>query len=316
MGGVLDDWASALSNVSEAESEVEHAAPFGENQWEAALAAVEVRENPNDEVDGHADNQMEELPPFPPPPAHEPHVASLNDEDGDGLEFQHPEHDYHQELAVAIVPPGYQLDVFDGEPATLACLPKLIRFSRTIPDDRLNLDSLRASGYFLRDQVAITTNTACAASLGLDRKFVRTHRLLAASASVHMERAGWHKVEEALAKGRPGHTTELLVYLETVSYDGVDFKLRAPPPSQPQAAIADGQVDITALAALGAKSIAPVYSTGNAGALKILQSEAQITVLVRIDGKLFLTQCNPLSWLQCVDRNTGEIRGLAFWILV
>ena len=290
MGGVLDDWASALSNVSEAESEVEHAAPFGENQREAALAAVEVRENPNDEVDGHADNQMEELPPFPPPPAHEPHVASLNDEDGDGLEIQHPEHDYHQELAVAIVPPGYEFDAFDGEPATLACLPKLIRFSRTIPDDRLNLDSLRASGYFLQDQVATTINTACAASLGLDRKFVLTHRLLAVSASVHMERAGWHKVEEALAKGRPGHTTELLVYLETVSYDGVDFKLRSPQPWQFSVQ----------------KSTAPVYSTGNAGVFKILQSEAQITVLVRIDGKLFLTQCNLLSWLQCVDGNTGE----------
>lgn len=179
--------------------------------------------------------------------------------------------------------------------------------SRATPDVELNQELLKVSTHYLTSMsLPLGSTTADAAMLCVDRKVIRSTRLLSAAACIVSERHQWQKLEQQISAC--DGPLELLAYVEFAAYDGVDFKMRSK--QRPQSA--SSACEVATLASDSTSVLSPHLSPAQlqanetVGVTRILHSENAVYMLVRKQEKTILVQSSNLNWLQVLDRMTGE----------
>ena len=97
-----------------------------------------------------------------------------------------------------------------------------LQTSYTVDVDELDPLALQCSEYLLQNKTHVYSNTAEAERIGWDRRLVRENQEHTADCGFHLERAAWAAVEASIAEPRPH--VELLVYIDYMTYDGVELR--------------------------------------------------------------------------------------------
>lgn len=201
-----------------------------------------------------------------------------------------------QALALLSKPLGF-LEKFDA----------LARASRTVDDKELDAHMVDASTYFVTIKVNVANDESTANLLQTDRKLVRAARSLSACAAVQLERAMWRWLETLLADHAAAGTVKLVCFLEFVSYDGVDLKVETKAETKTSQHLLAGAAPPVVDHPDGVAPAAPASSYDVCvGKAKLLNLDSEAAMILEVRGKLVAIRTQFLTWLQCVDRNTGE----------
>lgn len=189
-----------------------------------------------------------------------------------------------------------------------AGLDSLALLSRTRTDATLDATNLSVAEYFVGLKTHVGNSSLEASGLGVDRKKLRRMRSLTASAAVHMERHCWSQLADTLAEQASAGKVKLLCYMEFLSYDGLDLKVATkscvrsnmagecvavqPPGAGPPDGGNAERVSTTVEKAVGTT--------------KLLNGESAVAMLVEAGGQLTILYGDFLTWLQSVNKNSGE----------
>lgn len=197
----------------------------------------------------------------------------------------------------------------DAEP--LRQLQWWLPFARSRPDDALDDVAMGAAAYWTKDKQVVGSTEMQAGALGTHRKDVAALRPLVAAACVELAKVQWHHLEETL--GAPPHnvSVEYLTYVEFVTYDGVDLRLRTSARvTQGQGAEGDvawGQLHAdTAVADPHRVPVDWEAKDWTTGTSKLLNSESAVWMHLRIDGKDVFLHADFPACLQALHKNTAE----------
>lgn len=218
-------------------------------------------------------------------------------------------------LLVAIGDPGRVGDGVagdvGGELVPSEASPPLVLFaakSRTIPDEELHQKTFEAAEHLVIHKEGVGTTTKESKELGLDRKTVRDVRALTAAVCFHFERQSWENMVATLAKEASRGGARLLLYLEFVSYDGVDMWLESKTPTENLAAELPARAH-THEGEPTQQYVERLHTSKvhrSTGVTKLLHSEGNVWMLVQLRGRDVLIKGTRLNWLQVLDRHTAE----------
>jgi len=183
----------------------------------------------------------------------------------------------------------------------------LARVSRTFDDTALDAECVRVAEHFTSAKIHVSNASAEAEALGVDRRKARRWRLMSAAAAVQLEKHCWAHLESCVDEHLEAGRVKVLCYLEVVTYDGVDMKVQtASAVAQDSDVLAGGSDDTGAASGGQDLPVAPAPMETCIGKAKLVNGESAIAMLLEIGGKLALLCGEFLTWLQAVDRNTGE----------
>ena len=181
-----------------------------------------------------------------------------------------------------------------------------------LPEDSLVGASYQAACYFARDKLHMSNLSAESSKLGIDRKELRKERLYSAGLLSQLEQQAWASVERNVMaqKGKPG--VRLRCYIEAFMFDGVDMSvatrrrsdlgtmtdLPLDPAMEPEERLA--------LISELSDHLATLPDGKELGPAKLLNTQHGASMLLSINGSHHVLQGDRITWLQVLDRNTGE----------
>ena len=185
----------------------------------------------------------------------------------------------------------------------------LMRRAEAAPDERLTPSWLAAAQHYMKDKVHLNSLAMEARTLGLTRKDLRNCRATSAGLSVEVERYFWSSIEERVAAEVASGNAEILTYLEYFQYDGVDVVVSTKQVAgmgpdlelEPE----EGEDPDVARAEIEHLWREMGYDVEK-GPAKVLNSLHMVALLVRRGSQFMILHNSPITWLQCLDRNTGE----------
>ena len=188
----------------------------------------------------------------------------------------------------------------------------LCRLALQLSDDRLVGDAHAAGVHYTKDKLHIGSLTAEAAFLKIDRNALREHRVLSAGLVAELERQAWARVEDYIVaqKGQPG--VRLRVHLEAYMYDGVDLTLKTRRKADLGSSFEvplDPDEDDEDRLRVRDEIIEHLWSlpeTTEDGPAKLLNSQHGVAMLVTMGETHHVLQGEVVTWVQCMDRYTGE----------
>ena len=216
------------------------------------------------------------------------------------------------EPAMELVPlaAGEDLDIGVALPDRVPLLTLIYRL-QDLPSEDFAPAWQQAAEHFLQRKVHIGSVSADARMLGLDRNSTRECRMACAGLSVELERHFWASVEERIMCEAEEGRVEVVAYMEFFCYDGVDLSVG----TRQQAGFGAGfevPVDSDPEQEAAAREEMDAFwreygLDTEQGPAKLMNSTHSVALLLKEpDGKHWVLQFDTTTWIQSVDRYTGE----------
>ena len=208
-------------------------------------------------------------------------------------------------LAVGVGPEAEDEDV----PAQL----QLAHAAVGLQEGDLAGDAYKAACHYVRDKVHIGNLAAESSFLGASRTKLRGERTLAAGLLTQLEKQAWAHIERAVVAHKKANAgVRLRCYVEAFMFDGVDLSVATrrqadlgnsyDVPLEPELspeerleAVRDLEDHLSTLPLLREQ-----------GPAKLLNSQHCASMLISVDHRHLVLEGETVTWLQVLDRNTGE----------
>ena len=195
-------------------------------------------------------------------------------------------------------------------PAAASLLAE-VRAAAELPETEQSRRWIRAAHHYLAQKVHIGSVTAEAVKLGLQRRDVRLLRQLCAGLAIDLEKEFWLSVESGLvrAASRPEPVLEMLVHLEIFTYDGVDMTMatrhRPTLGDDFRVPVDSGDDPDEAKRELN-EYLQEIGDDVELGPAKLVNSLHHVAILCRRGEKMVVLSSEATTWLQVVNKNSGE----------